>query len=48
MGSCDGKHAVITGGTYGAGFLASLIVTAAILYVLRRRRGGDLTHPGRL
>ena len=39
--------AIVTGGTYGAGFLVSLVVSVVILYVIRRRRGGDLTHPGR-
>lgn len=31
----------------GAGFLAAFTCSAAIVYVIRRRRGGDLTHPGR-
>jgi uncharacterized membrane protein YeaQ/YmgE (transglycosylase-associated protein family) len=31
----------------GAGFLAAFTCSVAIVYVIRRRRGGDLTHPGR-
>jgi uncharacterized membrane protein YeaQ/YmgE (transglycosylase-associated protein family) len=30
----------------GAGFLLSLIFAVAILYFIRRSRGGGLTHPG--
>jgi uncharacterized membrane protein YeaQ/YmgE (transglycosylase-associated protein family) len=39
---------IITGGDYyGAGFLVSLVCAVGILYVIRRRRGGGLTDPGR-
>ena len=37
----------LSGGRAGAGFLASLVVSVLILYVIRRRRGGGLTSPGR-
>lgn len=37
--------AVVTDGAYGAGFLLSFTVTVVLLYVIRRRHGGDLTHP---
>jgi hypothetical protein len=30
----------------GAGFLLSRIFAVAILYFIRRSRGGGLTHPG--
>jgi len=30
----------------GAGILLSVICSAAILYLIRRRRGGSLTRPG--
>jgi uncharacterized membrane protein YeaQ/YmgE (transglycosylase-associated protein family) len=37
---------VLTGGqARGAGLLASFSVSFAIMYVIRRSRGGDLTHP---
>ena len=36
----------LTGGREGAGFLASLVFSVLILYVIRRRRGGGLTSPG--
>ena len=40
---------VITGGRYyGAGWLVSLVCATGILYVIRRRRGGGLTSPGRV
>ena len=40
---------VITGGRYyGAGWLVSLVCATGILYVIRRRRGGGLTRPGRV
>jgi uncharacterized membrane protein YeaQ/YmgE (transglycosylase-associated protein family) len=40
---------VITGGRYyGAGWLVSLVCAVGILYVIRRRRGGGLTEPGRV
>jgi len=35
-----------TGGMYGAGFLASFAVTFFLVYLVRRARGGSLTHPG--
>ena len=38
---------LITDGAYGAGFLASLVVSVAIVYLIRRSRGGGLTDPGR-
>ena len=37
---------LITDGAYGAGFLASLAVSVAIVYLIRRSRGGGLTDPG--
>ena len=37
----------LSGGREGAGFLASLVFSVLILYVIRRRRGGGLTSPGR-
>jgi uncharacterized membrane protein YeaQ/YmgE (transglycosylase-associated protein family) len=40
---------VITGGRYyGAGWLVSLACATGIMYVIRRRRGGGLTDPGRV
>jgi uncharacterized membrane protein YeaQ/YmgE (transglycosylase-associated protein family) len=40
---------VITGGRYyGAGWLVSLVCATGIVYVIRRRRGGGLTDPGRV
>jgi uncharacterized membrane protein YeaQ/YmgE (transglycosylase-associated protein family) len=39
--------ALLTGGRYTAGFFASFVGAFAIVYVIRRRRGGSLTHPGR-
>jgi uncharacterized membrane protein YeaQ/YmgE (transglycosylase-associated protein family) len=36
---------VITDGTRGPGFFAAFVVSFAIVYIVRRRRGGDLTHP---
>ena len=40
---------VITGGRYyGAGWLVSLVCATGIMYVIRRRRGGGLTQPGRV
>lgn len=35
-----------TGGRYVGGFLAALVVSTLIMYVIRRRRGGGLTSPG--
>jgi uncharacterized membrane protein YeaQ/YmgE (transglycosylase-associated protein family) len=37
---------VISGGRWGAGFLASLVFSVLILYFVRRSRGGGLTDPG--
>jgi uncharacterized membrane protein YeaQ/YmgE (transglycosylase-associated protein family) len=38
---------VITGGRYyGAGWLVSLVCATAIVYFIRRSRGGGLTDPG--
>src|SRR3954454_18521486 len=37
---------LITGGKYGAGFLAAFIVTFGLVYLVRRSRGGGLTSPG--
>jgi uncharacterized membrane protein YeaQ/YmgE (transglycosylase-associated protein family) len=31
----------------GVGYLAGFTCSVLIVYVIRRRRGGDLTHPGR-
>jgi uncharacterized membrane protein YeaQ/YmgE (transglycosylase-associated protein family) len=40
---------VISGGRYyGAGWFVSLVCAVGILYVIRRRRGGGLTDPGRV
>jgi uncharacterized membrane protein YeaQ/YmgE (transglycosylase-associated protein family) len=37
---------VISGGrARGGGFFASFVVAFGIVYFIRRRRGGDLTHP---
>jgi uncharacterized membrane protein YeaQ/YmgE (transglycosylase-associated protein family) len=39
----------ITGGRYyGAGWFVSLACAIGIMYVIRRRRGGGLTDPGRV
>ena len=37
---------LITGGRYGAGFLAAFTVTFGLVYLVRRSRGGSLTRPG--
>ena len=37
---------LITGGTSNAGFVLSVLVTTALVYFVRRRRGGSLTDPG--
>jgi len=37
----------ISDGRASGGFLASLVFSVLILYVIRRRRGGGLTNPGR-
>src|SRR4051795_2518540 len=37
---------LITGGRAGAGFLAALVFSVLIVYVIRRRRGGGLVSPG--
>jgi uncharacterized membrane protein YeaQ/YmgE (transglycosylase-associated protein family) len=39
--------ALLTGGRYTAGFLASFAGAFAIVYFIRRRRGGSLSDPGR-
>jgi uncharacterized membrane protein YeaQ/YmgE (transglycosylase-associated protein family) len=36
----------ISGGRAGAGFLAALVCSVLIVYVIRRRRGGGLVSPG--
>src|SRR3954470_12610302 len=36
----------ISGGSEGPGFLASLLFSVLIVYVIRRRRGGGLVDPG--
>lgn len=36
----------LTDGAYAGGFLAALIVSMGIMYLIRRRRGGGLTDPG--
>jgi uncharacterized membrane protein YeaQ/YmgE (transglycosylase-associated protein family) len=38
---------LLSGGRWGAGFLASLVFSVLILYIVRRSRGGGLTDPGR-
>lgn len=38
--------ALATDGAYGAGFLLSFTATVVLLWIVRRRRGGDLTNPG--
>ena len=38
---------LLSGGRYaGGGFLASLVCATAIVYLIRRSRGGGLTDPG--
>jgi uncharacterized membrane protein YeaQ/YmgE (transglycosylase-associated protein family) len=37
---------LISGGRAGAGFLAAFIGAVAIVYFIRRSRGGGLTSPG--
>jgi uncharacterized membrane protein YeaQ/YmgE (transglycosylase-associated protein family) len=37
----------LSGGRAGPGFLAALVFSVLIVYVIRRRRGGGLTDPGR-
>jgi uncharacterized membrane protein YeaQ/YmgE (transglycosylase-associated protein family) len=40
---------IVTGGRYyGAGWFVLLVCAVGILYVIRRRRGGGLTDPGRV
>jgi uncharacterized membrane protein YeaQ/YmgE (transglycosylase-associated protein family) len=36
---------VISDGRAAPGFLGALVFSVLIVYVIRRRRGGDLTHP---
>ena len=38
--------ALLTGGRYGAGFLASFAGAFLIVFLVRKSRGGGLTHPG--
>jgi len=38
--------ALISGGRYAAGFLASFAGAFLIVYLIRRHRGGSLSHPG--
>jgi uncharacterized membrane protein YeaQ/YmgE (transglycosylase-associated protein family) len=40
-------YALSGGQARGVGFLAGFTCSVAIVYIIRRRRGGDLTHPGR-
>jgi uncharacterized membrane protein YeaQ/YmgE (transglycosylase-associated protein family) len=40
-------YAITDGRYYGAGWLVSLICATAIVYLIRRSRGGGLTDPGR-
>jgi len=35
----------VTGGSAAPGFVAALVVSVGIVYVIRRRRGGGLTRP---
>ena len=35
----------VTDGQQAPGFFAAFVVAFAIVYIVRRRRGGDLTHP---
>jgi uncharacterized membrane protein YeaQ/YmgE (transglycosylase-associated protein family) len=35
----------VTDGQRAPGFFASFVVAFIIVYLIRRRRGGDLTHP---
>ncbi len=37
----------LTDGTRAPGFLAALVVSVGLVYLVRRRRGGGLTSPGR-
>lgn len=36
----------VTGGRSGASFVLSVLFTTALVYFVRRRRGGTLTDPG--
>ena len=36
----------ISGGNRAPGFLAALVVSTGLVYLVRRRRGGGLTSPG--
>jgi uncharacterized membrane protein YeaQ/YmgE (transglycosylase-associated protein family) len=38
--------ALITGGTYGAGWFAGFVCSVGIMYLIRRSRGGGLLDPG--
>ena len=37
----------VTDGQRAPGFLAALVVSVGLVYLVRRRRGGGLTSPGR-
>ncbi len=37
----------LTGGSRPPGFLAALVVSVGLVYLVRRSRGGGLTSPGR-
>ena len=37
---------LVTGRTSNAGFVLSVLFTTALVYLVRRRRGGSLTDPG--
>jgi len=38
----------VTGGTYLAGLTLSILCSSLLMYLVRRRRGGGLTDPGRV
>jgi uncharacterized membrane protein YeaQ/YmgE (transglycosylase-associated protein family) len=40
-------YAISGGQARGGGFLLSFTCSVIIVYLIRRHRGGDLTHPGR-
>jgi uncharacterized membrane protein YeaQ/YmgE (transglycosylase-associated protein family) len=40
-------YAATGGEARGGGYLVGFTCTVLIVYIIRRRRGGDLTHPGR-
>jgi len=39
---------LVSGGREGPSLLVSFVFTVLIVYVIRRRRGGGLTEPGRV